>query len=199
MKQTINLLPVKVKRTINWLAFNHFMAALLLVLFTSLALSGFFAFKASDIETKLAAQKQYSYGVQRNLSLLNDEYHARSQDSKIANVLAKQQQQLLALQRMQEILNEQNIPVSAGFLKTIKKMQGALPKGAVLDTFKISQGQLLSSLRGSLATAADLPALVGNLRTAGLLKDLQLQKISSSNAGSHHQFEILSAQKELKE
>jgi len=199
MKQTINLLPVKVKQTINWLAFNHFLAALLLILFTSLALSGFFAFKTSDIETKLAAQKQHSDGIQRNLSLLNDEYHARSRDSKIANELVKQQHQLLALQRMQEILSEQNIPVSAGFLNTIKEMQGALPKGAVLDTFKISQGQLLSSLRGSLAKAADLPALVENLRTAGLLKDLQLQKISSSNAGSHQQFEILSAQKGLKE
>jgi len=199
MKQTINLLPVKVKQTINWLAFNHLLAALLLVLISSIALSGFWAFKASEIEAKLAIQKQYSYGVQRNLSILNNEYSARSRESKTANELTKQQQQLLALQQMQEILEEQNIPVSAGFINSIKAMQGALPEGAVLDTFKISQGQLLSSMRGSLVKAADLPALIENLRTAGLLKDQQLQKISSLNAGAHQQFEIVSAQKELKE
>jgi len=199
MKQTINLLPVKVKQTINWLAFNHLLAALLLVLISSIALSGFWAFKASEIEAKLAIQKQYSYGVQRNLSILNNEYSARSRESKTANELTKQQQQLLALQKMQEILEEQNIPVSAGFINSIKAMQGALPEGAVLDTFKISQGQLLSSMRGSLVKAADLPALIENLRTAGLLKDQQLQKISSLNAGAHQQFEIVSAQKELKE
>jgi len=199
MKQTINLLPVKVKQTINWLAFNHLLAALLLVLISSIALSGFWAFKASEIEAKLAIQKQYSHGVQRNLSILNNEYSARSRESKTANELTKQQQQLLALQQMQEILEEQNIPVSAGFINSIKAMQGALPEGAVLDTFKISQGQLLSSMRGSLVKAADLPALIENLRTAGLLKDQQLQKISSLNAGAHQQFEIVSAQKELKE
>jgi len=199
MKQTINLLPVKVKQTINWLAFNHLLGSLLLVLISSLALSGFWAFKASEIEAKLVTQKQHSHGVQRNLSILNNEYSARSRESKTANELTKQQQQLLALQQMQQIQEEQNIPVSAGFLDSIKAMKGALPNGAVLDTFKISQGQLLSSLRGSLAKAGDLPALIENLRIAGLLKDQQLQKISSLNAGAHQQFEIVSTQKGLKE
>lgn len=199
MKQTINLLPVKVKQTINWLAFNHLLAVLALVLITCLTFSGYLAFKAADIETKLAAQKQFSDGVKNNLTILNDEYRVRSRESKTAHVLVQQQQQLQALQQMQEILAQQNIPVSAGFLSTIKGVQGALPDGAKLEAFKISQGQQLSLLRGSLGKATDLPALIENLRSAGLLKEQQLQKISSLNAGDHQQFEIVSAQKELGE
>jgi len=199
MKQTINLLPVKVKQTFNWLAFNHLLAALLLVLIGALALSVFFAWKTDDIQTKLAHKKQLGYEIKHQLILLNSEYQTRSNALAAAVVLAQGYKHLQALQQMQEIIYEQNITVSAGFNETIQGVQSALPKQSSLESFKISQGQQLSYLRGKMAKTDDLPQLIENLRRAGLLAEQQIKKVTSLNAGDYQRFEIVTAQKELKE
>lgn len=188
MKQSINLLPVKIKQAYNFLAFKNLIILLAITLVAGLSITASLWWQQYNLQQQHNQLLGQTAHLQNQLTLSSNQLQNRQTPKGSTSQLSRINQQIKAIEQVTE-LGVSRLPAQqVGFLTTLQTVQKSLPEDSSLQSLHINSDKSLHRISGTLANIEALPQLISNLEKSALLPTRH--KINSTDNGNHYRFEI---------
>lgn len=189
MKQTINLLPVKVKRKGEWLSPFNMLLVLALVLVLTLLMTGYSVVQKSRHSTELEALRAQNSQLQQQLVAKGALLSARKVPGLLQINKDKLARQIAA---MQQLLENPPAPSAKGFSASAHTLLTKLPRSVALDSYTLGSQSQLHNLVARSEKLTDLPHIVAVLERFKVLPTDRKMRTASQLVVREYQFELQS-------
>lgn len=187
MKQTINLLPVKVKQKGEWLSLLNMLLALALVLVLTLVVSVYVVVQKTRNSAQLEEMRVHNSQLQQQLAAQGAQLSQRKVPGLLQIKKDKLQRQIGAMQQLIEQPPHAN---AVGFSAGAHTLLTKLPHQVALDSYTLGEQTYLLNLVARSGKLTDLPQIVAVLERFKVLPRDRKMKIGSQLLEREYQFEL---------